>query len=369
MSIPMKPYIDKLVPYEPGRPIEEVKRRLGIKQLIKLASNENPLGVSPKAKRAVAKFLTQIHYYPESTAPELVKALSKYHGVSERQIILGNGSNEVIEFLCRSLLSEGDEVVSSECSFLVYPLITQICGGRFRTSPMKNFGYDLDALANMVSTKTRLVFIANPNNPTGTYVTRDALDKFLAKVGQEVVVCIDEAYADFTDAKDYPQGLNYVKSGVENVIVLRTFSKSHGLAGLRIGYGIGPERLIQYLHKVRQPFNVNAVAQVAALAALGDKAYVKQTQRVVRSGRAYLCKEFDRMGLNYVKSQANFVLVDMATDAKPIVEALLKKGLIVRGVKPYNLPTFIRVSIGLASQNIRFIRALKEILKISNRKM
>ncbi len=363
MSFPAKSYIEQLVPYEPGRPIEEVRRELGIKQLIKLASNENPLGVSPKVKKAVAKFLPKLHFYPESTAPELRAAVAKYHKVSEKQIIFGNGSNEIIEFLCRSLLTEGAEVLSSECSFLVYPLITQICGGRFRTAPMKNFSYNLDALAGLVNEKTRLIFIANPNNPTGTYVTEEQLDAFLSKVGEEVIVCIDEAYVDFVDAKNYPQGLNYVKKGVENVIVLRTFSKSHGLAGLRIGYGVGPERLIQYLHRVRQPFNVNAVAQVAALAALGDKAFLKRTQKVVHDGRAYLYKEFNRLGLKYVKSQANFILVDMGTDAKPIVEGLLKKGLIVRGVKPYNLPTFIRVSIGLPSENIRFIRALKQILK------
>ncbi|MBI4431795.1 MAG: histidinol-phosphate transaminase [Candidatus Omnitrophica bacterium] len=363
MFFPSKPYIDQVVPYEPGRPIEEVQRELGIRHLVKLASNENPLGVSPKARRALQKLLPNLHYYPESTAPELLKALAKYHGVSGKQIILGNGSNEIIEFLCRALLSEGDEVVSGECSFLVYPLITQICGGRFRVSPMKDFAYDLDALGRLINAKTRLVFIANPNNPTGTYVTQQVLARFLSKVGEEVIVCLDEAYADFADAKDYPRGLNYLKQGAGNVIVLRTFSKSHGLAGLRIGYGIGSERLIQYLQKVRQPFNVNAAAQVAARAALEDKAYLRRAQKLVKQGRMFLYKGFDRLGLKYVRSQANFVLVDLGTDSKPVVDGLLKKGLIVRGVKAYNLPTFIRVSIGLPAQNTQFIKMLDLILR------
>ena len=364
MSWPVKPYVDELKVYEPGRPVEEVRRELGLKKLIKLASNENPLGTSAAVKKALNRALGRVHFYPESTGPLLLEALSRRLGVNTDQIILGNGSNEIIEFLCRAFLRELDEAVSSECTFLVYPLITQIAGGRYVAVPMQDGSrYHLEAMLKRIGPCTRLVFIANPNNPTGTYVSMEALDRFIRAVPAEVIVCVDEAYFDFTEAKDYPDGLRYIKMGYENVIVLRTFSKSYGLAGLRIGYGVADKKLIRYLHKVRQPFNVNALAQVAAEAALGDRAYLKRTRELVASGRRFFYKELDRLGLSYLPSQANFVLINLNRDAGPVVDRLLHKGLIVRGMKAYNLPSHIRVTVGLPSENARFIRKLERALE------
>lgn len=362
MSWSRKPYIDRIVPYEPGRPIEEVRRELGLKRIDKLASNENPLGVSKKVKKALAAFLPNIHYYPESTGPLLLAALSQKLRVPADQIILGNGSNEIIEFLCRSLISEGDEVASSASTFLVYPILTQTCGGVYREAPMKNFGYDLEALERMIGKKTKVVFIANPNNPTGSYIHSDALNRFIERVSKEVIICLDEAYVDFVDAPDFPNGLTYVARACPNVIVLRTFSKSYGLAGLRIGFGVAQRELISYLHKVRQPFNVNAAAQTAALAVLGDRAYFRETQKVVREGRTFLCREFRRLGLAFVPSQANFVLVDLGRDSREVSKRLLREGIIVRGMHAYGLPNHIRVTVGRPAQNKRFVRALGKIL-------
>lgn len=363
MTETYKDPIREISPYEPGKPIEEVQREYGLKRVVKLASNENPLGTSKKVRKEIQRFASQVHLYPDGGAYYLTGKLAERLGVSERQLIIGNGSNEIVEFLVKGFVREGDRVLSSETSFLVYPLVTQTLGGRFVAAPMKDFRYNLKAIASLVDDRTRLVFIANPNNPTGTYVRRQEFGEFLEAMPPHVIVCLDEAYIDFVDAADFPDGLFYVKLDKPNVVILRTFSKSHGLAGLRIGYGVGRPELIQYLHKIRQPFNVNSMAQRAAVAALDDEAYGERTRQIVREGRKYFYVQFEKMGLDYVESQANFVLVDVGYDGEKVFRALLKKGVIVRSMKPYGLGHCLRVSVGLPRENRLFARELAKLIR------
>ncbi len=357
-----KDYIHSVKPYEPGKPIKEVERELGLKRIIKLASNENPLGPSRKALRAMRRALPEVHLYPESSCHYLIKKLSETIGVPENQLVIGNGSNEIIELLVRGFVSPGDEVVSSEISFLVYPILTQVCGAKFIEVPMKDYRYDLPGILNAITDKTKLVFIANPNNPTGTYVTKTEVRDFLAKVPDHVLVCFDEAYVDFVEAGDFPDTLDDLKRN-PNIVILRTFSKAFGLAGLRVGYGVASPEVIGYLHKIRQPFNVNSIAQAGAAAALDDKFFLWRTRHLVKSGRKYLYRVFRKLSLRALPSQANFVLVDTGRDADEVFKALLKQGLIVRSMKAYRLPTWIRVTVGRRSQNAQFYRLLKLYLK------
>ena len=359
-----KPAVEAVRPYEPGKPIKELEREMGLTRIIKLASNENPLGPSGKAVRAMRRALREVHLYPESRCFYLVKRLAEELGVSEKQIIIGNGSNEIIEFLTRGFLSEGDEVISSEISFLVYPILAQVSGARFVPVAMKDFRVDLPGILNRVTERTKLIFIANPNNPTGTYVTAFEVENFIAKVPKNVVVCFDEAYVDFVEAQDFPHMLFHVKTEKPNVILLRTFSKSYGLAGLRVGYGVGAPEMIGYLHKIRQPFNVNSLAQVAATAALDDRFFLWRTKRLASRGRRYLIRHFERMGLRYLPSQANFVLVDIGYDGDEVFQHLLGQGMIVRSMKAYGLSTWIRVTVGRRGQNAQFCRLLKKYLKV-----
>ena len=358
-----KSHIQSVHTYEPGKPMKELERELGLKKIVKLASNENPLGPSPKAVQAMRKAVLESHLYPESSCHDLVQKLSKQLGVSTREIIIGNGSNEIIELLFRGFLNPGEEVLCSETSFLVYPILTQVCGGNYVTVPMRDYRYDLAALANAITEKTRIIFIANPNNPTGTYVTAKEVGAFLRKVPDHVLVCFDEAYVDFVEVKDFPDTITFLKQKKKQIVILRTFSKSCGLAGLRIGYGVAPEEIAQYLHKVRQPFNVNAIAQAGALAALEDKAFLSKTKKMVFQGRKYFYQCFERLGLRYLASQANFVLVDVKEDADKVFQDLLKYGMIVRSMKAYGLKTWIRVTVGTHTQNVLFYCLLKDYLK------
>ena len=364
-----KPYIKSIQPYKPGKPIKEVERELGLRGLVKLASNENALGPSRRALRAMRRAIREVHLYPDGPCYYLVNRLAQEFGVDTHQIIIGNGSNEIIEFLARGFISEGDEVISSESSFLVYPILTQVCGGRYVSVPMKDYRYDLTALLKAVTERTKLIFIANPNNPTGTYITGQEIEAFLARVPPEVIVCFDEAYVDFVDASDFPRTLEYVKSKRQNVIILRTFSKSYGLAGLRVGYGLGPSDLIDYLHKIRQPFNVNSVAQAAATAALDDRFFLWRTKQMVIRGRHYLYKHLKRLGLQYLPSQANFILVNTGGNGEMIYQSLLSQGVIVRPMSAYGLSNWIRVTVGRRSQNSLFCRTLKKILRKDQNKI
>lgn len=358
-----KDYIREISPYEPGKPIEEVQRELGLKKVIKLASNENPLGTSKRVQKEIRNAASKLYLYPDGGAYHLRKKVAGHLGIGENQLIFGNGSNEIIELLVKGFVNPGDKVLSSELSFLVYPLVTKTLGGRFVAAPMRDYRYDLKALAGLVDEKTRLIFIANPNNPTGTYIRRDEMADFLDQIPPQVIVCLDEAYIDFVDAGDFPDGMFYVKLDKPNVIVLRTFSKSYGLAGLRLGFGAACPELIQYLHKIRQPFNVNSLAQWAGAAALDDADYFRKTRALALEGRQFFYDKFKKLGLDYLPSQANFVLVNVGHDAEIIFRALLKRGVIVRSMKSYGLNQSIRVTVGLPRENRVFIRELAQLLK------
>ncbi len=359
-KLPFKENVASIRPYEPGKPIREVERELGLIHVIKMASNENPLGPSRRAVRAMRRALREAHRYPDGSSYYLKKRLAEELGVSEGQLIIGNGSNEIIELLARGFLSVGDEVISSACSFLVYPLITKTCGGTYIEVPMKDFRYDLKGILDRITNRTRIIFIANPNNPTGTYVTQKEVEDFINKVPKEVLICFDEAYFDFVEEKDFPYLLFQVKTERPNLIVLRTFSKSFGLAGLRVGYGMASPELVQYLHKVRQPFNVNSIAQAGALAALDDRLFLWRTKYLVSRGRKYLYRRLKRFNFNFVPSQANFVLVDTGFDADQVFQFFLRQGVIIRSMKAYGLPTCVRVSVGRRSENSKFVHTLRK---------
>lgn len=354
------PQLRGLPVYQPGKPIEETARELGAQpnEIIKLASNENPLGPSPKALAAISAALASANLYPDGGGFYLREALSAKLGVGRDHIILGAGSNEIIEFFGHAFLDRGDEIVTSEHAFVVYKLVAAVFGARTVEAPSPDLRHDLDAVLAAITPKTRLIFIANPNNPTGTLASQTEIDRFMERVPPEIVVVFDEAYYEYLD--DPPDTLRFVREG-RNVAILRTFSKIQGLANLRVGYGIARPELIQVLHKTRQPFNVSGLAQVAALAALADEQHVRQTKRITDEGRDYLQKEFAAMALQFVPGAGNFVLVNVGAGAK-IFRALLERRIIVRALKGYNLPQWVRISIGTMEQNRRCIAALKEVL-------
>jgi histidinol-phosphate aminotransferase len=355
------PQLRDLAVYEPGKPIEETARELGFdpRTIVKLASNENPIGPSPKAIQAMRAAAEDAHLYPDGGGFYLCKAIAARLGLAQENIILGNGSNEVIEFLGHAFLNppEAGDVITSEYAFIVYKLIATSFGARTIETPTPDFQQDLDAMLDAITPKTRLVFIPNPNNPTGTLISQRKIDTFILRIPRDIIVVFDEAYFEFLD--DPPDTLQYVREG-RNVVVLRTFSKIHGLAGLRIGYGVARPDLIAVLHKTRQPFNVNSIAHAGALAALNDDAHQRETKRVVDQGRAYLQEQFAEMKLRFVPGVANFVMVNVG-DGPAVFEELLARKVIVRPLKGYNLPEWVRVSVGTMEQNKKCIGALKEI--------
>lgn len=353
------PQLRDLQPYEPGKPVEDLARELGLEpgRVIKLASNENPLGPSPLARQAMIDTLERSHFYPDGGGYYLREAIAEELGLSMSNIILGNGSNEIIEFLGHAYLQPGDEVVVARHSFAVYRLMAQLFGAKVVDVPDPDFVADLDGMLAAITPKTKEVFIANPNNPTGTMVFQDDIDRFMSRVPDNVIVVFDEAYYEFLD--EAPDVLKYVRAG-RNIVVLRTFSKIQGLANLRIGYGVAAPEIVEVLQRARQPFNANGIAQAGALAGLRDKAHMEETRRVTREGRDFLQSEFLAMGLEFVPSHANFVLVRVG-DGKKVFEALLRRGLIVRAMGSYGLPEWIRVSVGTMPQNRMFIAELREL--------
>ena len=354
------PCIQSLLPYEPGKPLEEVERELGIRNCVKMASNENPLGPSPKAKKAIAAAINKIHFYPEGDAFYLRKRMVKALRVYSEELIFGNGSNELIELLIRCFVQRGDNVVVSRHAFVIYKLITQGAGGETLEAPATaHYGHDLDAMARLVNDRTKLVFIVNPNNPTGTYNTEKELCAFLEKV-RHIPVVMDEAYFEYAAAKDYPQTMALRKK-YPNIVILRTFSKAYGLAGLRIGYGIGDAELVQYLNRLRQPFNTNLPAQAAALAALDDKAHVSKSRTLNAAGLKFLYKELDRRKIPFLPSQANFILIKTG-NGRTVFQKLLREGVVVRPMDVYALPDHIRVTIDTGRNNRRFLKALDKVL-------
>ena len=351
----------ELVSYIPGKSIEEVEKELGAKKWVKLASNENLLGPSPKALAAIRKELPNIHMYPEGPCTLLRQALADRFSMPEARIVISNGADNLILMIACAFVDEGDEVVMADPTFAVYTNVTQIMGGKPVNVRVRDFTHDLDGILKKVNRKTKLVFICNPNNPTGTIITHDALDDFFARLPGHVIVILDEAYADFAEHPHYPNGLEYVDG--HPVIVLRTFSKVYGLAGLRIGYALGGEELMHCLYQVRDPFPVHRLAQVAAVAALKDIDHAVKSIQLVYEGRRYLYKELDRMGLTYVPSEANFVLIDFGKDIREVFEALLREGIIIRPGQMWGFPTMGRVTLGRMEDNKRFIKALKKILR------
>ena len=360
-------YVREIAPYVGGRPISEVAREFGLDEakIVKLASNENPLGMPDSAKKAMMAAAQDLARYPDSNGFELKNVLATKFSVPFEWITLGNGSNDILELTARAVAHEGDEIVFSRHAFAVYPLATQAVGAKaIEVSATADFGHDLPAMLKAISSKTRLVFVANPNNPTGSFLAAEAIEQFIEQVPQHVVVVIDEAYNEFLTPEQQYNAVDWVRR-FPNVIVSRSFSKAYGLAGLRIGYGIAQNNLTDLLNRIRQPFNVNSLAQAAAIAALGDSAFLKQCYEVNQAGYAQLTQAFEQMGLTYIPSSGNFVLVkvgDQPDSGAKVNLELLKAGVIVRPVGNYGLPEWLRISIGLPEENQVFISALKRIL-------
>ncbi len=350
-----------IAPYEPGKPIEEVERELTVHDAIKLASNENPLPPSDRVQKAIMSVLHTLNRYPDGSGFYLRQALAKKHGVMPDQVVLGNGSNELIELLVRSFLRPGDEAVVPHPSFVVYPMIVQAAGGVRVMVMLKDFRLDLEAMARAITPMTKVVFIANPNNPSATIVTRDEVEHFMARVPERTIVVFDEAYIEFAMGPDFPDTLAQVKQG-RKVVVLRTFSKATSLAGLRVGYGVADADAIALMNRIRQPFNVNSLAQAAALAALDDDAHVLECVRMIEAGRHFLYDEFKRLGLSYVPSRANFILVDAGRSAADIYQKLLHHGVIVRPMTPFGLETALRITVGTPEENRKLVKALRVAL-------
>ncbi len=353
-----------LKPYQPGKPIEEVKRELGLTgEIVKLASNENPLGPSPAALAALAETLPRLALYPDGGCHDLRAAVSAKWGVPGDHLIFGNGSDEVITLLGVTFLQPGDEVVIGDPTFVLYEAAAVVNGAWAVKVPLTRPGFvhDLAAMADAFTDRTRLVFIANPHNPTGTMVDRQAVDALLARLPSRALLVLDEAYSEYVEAADYPRALDYVRDGAP-VVGLRTFSKMYGLAGLRVGYGIADPRLIALMNQPRSPFNVNLAAQIAATAAINDDAFVDRARQTNDEGRQVLEAAFDRLGLPFTPTFANFILVDVKRPCRPVFDALLRRGVIVRTGDVFGLPTHLRVTIGTPGQNARFVDALEAVL-------
>jgi len=388
-----------LKPYIPGKPVEEVERELGIRDIIKLASNENPLGPSPRAVQALRDYLLKINLYPDGNCFSLKKALAKRLikqsrtkvlpllkqsrtkvlpllkqsrtevlplQVREENLVIGSGSDELIHLIVLAFLNKGEEVITGSPSFSIYETNTNLMGGRLKKIPLNNFTFDLPRMKKAVTTKTKIIFIANPNNPTGTIVNKFEVEKFLRGLPKRIIVVFDEAYLEYVEDKDFPQSLSYLKTN-KNIIILRTFSKAYGLAGLRIGYGIGDKDLITCLNRVREPFNVNSAAQRAALAALDDHEHLRRSRKVNQEGKKFLYQNLKALNLFYLPTEANFIFLDTRMDSKILFKKMLKKGIIIRSGDIFGFPTFIRVTIGTRKENERFISALRETIGNSHK--
>ena len=350
-----------IAPYEPGKPVEELERELGIHDAIKLASNENPRPPSARVQQAVMAALATLNRYPDGSGHSLRQALAKRHGVTPDQIVLGNGSNELIELVVRAFLRPGEDAVVPHPSFVVYPMIVQAVGGSRVMVRLKDHRLDLEAMARAITPATKIVFIANPNNPTATIVTAAEVERFMARVPERTIVVFDEAYIEFAQGPDFPDTLNYVRQG-RKVVVLRTFSKAASLAGLRIGYAVADGDAVALMNRIRQPFNVNSLGQAAALAALDDDNHVLECVRMIEAGRHFLYDEFKALGLRYVPSRANFILVDVGRSAAEIYQKLLHQGVIVRPMTPFGMETALRITVGTPEENRKLAKALRTVL-------
>ena len=357
--------VQSLSPYQAGKPIDELKREYGVSDVIKLASNENPLGPSPKVISAIENELSELSRYPDGNGFDLKSVLAIKYSVPENQITLGNGSNDILEILTRAFVTSQHEIIFSQHAFVVYPIVTQAVGAKAVVVPAKNWGHDLNAMQQAVTDKTRLIFIANPNNPTGTWLSNKELTSFMKAVPENVLVVLDEAYFEFADndinAENYPNGVELGKQ-FPNLIVTRTFSKAYGLAGLRVGYSISDPQVADALNRVRQPFNVNSLALKAAEIAVGDVEYLEKGLRLNADGMCYLISAFDKMNLSYIPSVGNFICVNVGDNAMKVYDDLLYEGVIVRPVANYEMPEYLRITIGTEKENERFITALDKVL-------
>ena len=350
-----------LTPYQPGKPLDELARELGIEDAVKLASNENPRGPGPGVRRALESGFAELSRYPDGSGHRLKSALSEHLGVAPERITLGNGSNDVLELAARVALSPGSRGICDEHAFVVYPLAIMAAGGVLTRIPARQHGHDLEAFAAAVDATTRIVFIANPNNPTGTWVDEQTLVRFLDAVPPSVWVVLDEAYAEYVTKPGYPDGVRLTER-YDNLMVTRTFSKVHGLASLRVGYGVSSAEFADLLNRLRQPFNVNSLALAAAEAALADAEYVTESRRLNEAGMAQIEAGLAALGLDWIESVGNFVTVDIGREAGGVYDALLRRGVIVRPVANYGLPNHLRVTVGLPVENRRFLDALAEVM-------
>jgi histidinol-phosphate aminotransferase len=355
--------LGSIKPYVPGKPIEDVQREFGLTHVIKLASNENPLGASPKVLAALRAALTEINFYPDAQAYYLKAALGQALGMPAEQVSIGNGADGLIRGVCVAYLNDGDEVIVSQSSFPVYDASTLVMRGRLVKVPLKDIGLDLPGMAAAVTPRTKIMFVCNPNNPTGTMVPAAEVDRLLAAVPENVIVVLDEAYREFVDSDQFPDSLRYVREGRPNVLVLRTFSKVYGIAGLRLGYGVAGLDLINAMQAGSESFPVNRLAQAAGLAALDDKAFLQQTVAMNHAGRLYLYDKLEQLGLRCVRSHTNFVLVHVGPQAGAVYQALLRRGVIVRPCTGYDLPEYLRITVGSPEQNAELVATLEDVLK------
>ncbi len=346
--------------YDAGKPIEEVERELGISESIKLASNENPLGPSPRAIEALQDTLKGLNRYPDGSGYYLKHALADRYGLRPEQFTLGNGTNEVLENIGKAFLDPGDEAIMGDAAFVVFHIVAQLCQAERVVVPLKGYVHNLEEMASRITNRTKIIFVANPNNPTGTSVGRERLKGFLDSVPSRVLVVLDEAYAHYPTMPDHPDGIELL-ADYPNLFVLRTFSKVYGLAGIRVGFGAGNSECVRAVEKLREPFNVNGLALAAALAALDDEDHVKRSSQMNAEGLKFLYDRLDELGVSYVPTQANFLLVEVG-DGVDVFEKLLREGVIVRPVKAYGLPAHVRVTVGLPEENRRFVDALARVL-------
>lgn len=357
-----RPEIFGLDTYIPGKPIDELKRELGMEDIVKMASNENPLGASPQAVKAIKASLDILNIYPDSNCYNLKEKIAAVFGISTASILIGNGSDELLRLIAETFINKDDEVIFAVPTFVEYEFTAKIMGAKCIKVPLQDFRHDLNAMLAAVTEKTKIIYICNPNNPTGTALDKDETDAFMQKIPPDVLVVFDEAYFEYADQDNCLSGLEYLKNN-KNVIILRTFSKLYGLAALRIGYALTTEEIAAAVQRVFEPFNVNTLAQVAAAAAINDYVHVNNSLAVNQRGKYYLYAAFAEMGLNYVPTEANFIFVDIGQDCRQVFNSLLKMGLIIRPADIFGFPTFIRVTIGTHVENHRFIESLKTVLR------
>ncbi len=356
-----KPSLFTIKPYIPGKPIEEVKRELGLREVIKLASNENPYEISPKVRKAIEAAIPTLNRYPDGDCFYLRKELSRILNVDSKQLIFGNGSDEIIVFAARAFLKKGDEVIVAQPSFLIYDIASKLEGAHVVSVPIQDFKYDLQGMKKAINAKTRIIFLGNPDNPAGSYFSQREFEEFIHDVPKDILIFCDEAYYEYVQAKDYVDSIALLRK-YKNLFVTRTFSKMYGLAGLRIGYGVGSKELIDILNRVREPFNVNSLAQVAALACLKDKGYYKKIALKIEKQRQFLYENFTRLKLDFVKSCTNFILIQLNQEAGDVSKKLLQKGVIIRDMSHWGMKNFIRITIGNENENKKLIRVLEEVV-------